>query len=223
MRDFLKKLKFYYFIIDNYKPMDRLIKLPSNSWIYQLDPIPSEIKLGEKEFGEVWNLHPVEFATVNVYGEKKTPRWQQAFGRDYSFSKTDHKASPLTHPYLLRLMDWSSAHCREKLSFDATYNSCLINWYEDGNHYIGPHSDGETDLVPNSPIYSFSFGQERTFRVTKRENQKFDFETLDIEMKNNSLLVMGGEMQKHFKHAVPKRSANKCPGRRINVTFRQFK
>ena len=203
--------------------MDRLIELPAKSWIYQLDPIPAEIQLNEKEFDELWNFHPQEFAIVNVYGEKKTPRYQQSYGRNYSFSKTEHKALALTYPYLLRLMEWSSHNCKTKLSFDANYDGCLVNWYENGDHYIGPHSDSESDLVPNSPIYSFSFGQERTFRVTKKEKESFEFETFDIEMKNNSLLVMGGEMQKHFKHAVPKRSINSCPGKRINVTFRKFK
>jgi alkylated DNA repair dioxygenase AlkB len=42
-------------------------------------------------------------------------------------------------------------------------------------------------------------------------------------MKNNSLIIMEGEMQKRYKHEVPKRSLSKAPLPRINITFRLFK
>lgn len=209
--------------------MERTIKLPAQSWIYQLHPIPADVKLHDQGFEDLWNQHPKDYAIVNVYGEKRTPRWQQGYGRDYLFSKVAHEALPISHPFLIKLLDWSNKHC-ERFSVDSgipdnqrKLNGCLVNWYQDGDHYIGAHSDSENDLWPNSPIYSFSFGQERTFRVTKKDKEAFDFETMDIEMPDNSLLVMGGEMQSHFKHAVPKRSVNKCHERRINVTFRMFK
>ena len=43
-------------------------------------------------------------------------------------------------------------------------------------------------------------------------------------MPNNTVVVMGGEMQKYFKHEIPKITGKKGEnfGRRINITFRQF-
>ena len=39
-------------------------------------------------------------------------------------------------------------------------------------------------------------------------------------MPNNSLIIMGGEMQKYYKHSVPKRSVKKVAKTRINMTMR---
>lgn len=206
----------------------KLISLPANSWVYRVAPLPDEVAIRDpREFDRVWNLHPVEFAVVNVFGKKLTPRWQQAFGRDYNFSRVNHQALPITDLYLIRLLEWSNRHANSGAlpltgGVPVKFNSALINFYQDGNHYIGPHSDNEKELVAGAPIYSFSFGQERDFRVTRRPSESIEFEPLSIAMPDNSLIVMGGEMQRHYKHAVPKRALSKCPNRRINITFRQF-
>ena len=52
------------------------------------------------------------------------------------------------------------------------FNHVLINWYNDGSHYIGPHSDSEAQIVEDSPIVSVSLGQERTFRIRYKTNKK---------------------------------------------------
>lgn len=98
------------------------------------------------------------------------------------------------------------------------YQQLLINWYQDGDHYIGPHSDDESQLVKNSAIYSFSFGQTRDFVIKSKE---LDYKMV-LELTNNSLIIMGGEIQKYYTHQVPKRSIKKCPNRRINITSRLF-
>jgi alkylated DNA repair dioxygenase AlkB len=115
------------------------------------------------------------------------------------------------------LLQWVKDHS----GFD--YNQVLVNWYQDGNHYIGPHSDDETQLVPGSSIYSFSFGQERDFVVTSKKGVLETPFHESFAMKDNSLLIMEGDMQKNFKHQVPKRATSKVPHPRINITFRLFK
>jgi alkylated DNA repair dioxygenase AlkB len=44
-------------------------------------------------------------------------------------------------------------------------------------------------------------------------------------LENLSVIVMGGHMQKEYQHTVPKVNGGKGleVGRRINITFRQFK
>lgn len=75
-----------------------------------------------------------------------------------------------------------------------------------------------------SPVYSFSFGATRGFLI----KQKIADYKLELDMPNNSLIVMGGDTQQFFKHSVPKlgkreeKNKPKMVGRRINVTFRFF-
>jgi alkylated DNA repair dioxygenase AlkB len=94
------------------------------------------------------------------------------------------------------------------------FNSVLANLYRDGNDSVSWHTDAEPILGQNPIIASLSLGAERTFKYKHR--------TLDIQesitLTNGSLLVMGGEMQHHWLHSVPK-VAN-APSR-INLTFRK--
>lgn len=170
------------------------------------------MRMDNPTFNEIWELHPKNFDVVRMCGKMvKTPRWSQSFGRDYRYSGVNHKKGKTTHPFLTHLKE-----CVEEME-GVEYQQMLINWYEDGNHHIGPHSDDERDLVPNSSIYSFSFGATRTFRIRNKQSKKI---VLDLELPNNSLVVMEGEMQKYYTHEVPKRL--KVKERRINITFRRF-
>ena len=47
----------------------------------------------------------------------------------------------------------------------------------------------------------------------------------DITTKNGMVLVMGGNFQKTYKHEIVKMTGKKAEntGRRISITFRQFK
>ncbi|MHB1952683.1 MAG: alpha-ketoglutarate-dependent dioxygenase AlkB [Sulfobacillus sp.] len=168
---------------------------------------------GDRLFASLWDLRPPEYAKVRMFGKiVETPRWQRSFGKPYFYSGMQHDASPIEHPYLLRLLDF----VRRDSGRD--YQQILMNWYLDGRHYIGPHADETKHLVPNSTIYSFSFGAERTFRVTKKDDGSL---VADFPMAHGSFLLMGGEMQKWYKHQVPKCASVRSP--RINVTFRLFK
>lgn len=105
------------------------------------------------------------------------------------------------------------------------YYQLLVNWYADGAHHIGPHSDDERQLEPGAPIYSFSYGAERRFIIHKRfANGKPGGGTeqeLMLELRNNTLLTMCGAMQRHYKHSVPPQP--RCTASRINVTLRLFR
>jgi alkylated DNA repair dioxygenase AlkB len=66
-------------------------------------------------------------------------------------------------------------------------------------------------------IASVSLGQEREFVLHHKEKKT----TKKITLSNGSLLWMGGDCQKVYKHSVPKRV--KADGERINITFRNVK
>lgn len=95
-----------------------------------------------------------------------------------------------------------------------TFNSVLLNWYRNGDDYLNWHSDDEEELGRTPTIASVSFGETRDFVVRKKDkSQKITF-----PLKDGSLLIMSGELQRYWEHSVPKRK--KVQKGRINLTFR---
>lgn len=172
------------------------------------------------QFEEMWSLHPEEHQSVVIRGKAiPIPRYQALYGAStYSFSGITMTPS-LEIPLLVQnCMDYATRTIPE-----FTWNGALVNWYEDGSHYIGPHSDDTRDLVPGSPILSFSFGATRVFRITRRAdfNHPKSLKSLDIDTVPSSLIIMSGKMQEEYKHAITKTS--RVVGKRINVTIRAFR
>jgi alkylated DNA repair dioxygenase AlkB len=190
------------------------ITLPhGDSWVMVFPVIPKEIQMDENLFEDIWNLHPKEKGKGIIMGKEiEFPRWQESYGQAYSFTGMTHKAHKIKHTFMKSILEWVCNDSQKK------YKQILVNWYENGNHYIGPHSDDEKQLVKKSAIYSFSFGQERDFVIKSKDKTYRKV----VKMPHNSLLVMCGEMQKYYKHSVPKRALSKCPKKRINITMRLF-
>ena len=191
-----------------------------NSW-YITAKIPKEVRLTQELYDEIWDMHPETRARGTIFGKEfDFPRWHKSYGQTYNFNGMTTEAEPIKHPYMKKLIQWVrdfsiNISNGEKLN----YQQLLINWYGNGDDYIGPHSDSEKQIVPNSPIFSFSFGQERDFVIKSKDKSYRKV----IKMRHNSLIIMGGDMQKYYKHSVPKRAKSKCPGTRINITMRLFK
>jgi alkylated DNA repair dioxygenase AlkB len=93
----------------------------------------------------------------------------------------------------------------------------LANLYRDGADYMGWHSDDERALGPQPVIASLSLGATRRFRVKSRHAPARE---LALDLPAGSLLVMRGDTQEHFRHALPKTA--KPVGERINLTFRRI-
>ncbi len=182
-------------------------------WIKQYTRLPESLRMDDELFEEIWDLHPDTQTKTNI---GTFHRFESSFGKDYNFSGTQHKARDLNeHPFLGKLLDFVKEHSGED------YNQLFINWYSDGGDYIGYHADKNT--LPGTSVYSFSYGQEREFYVRPIANKSVDPDfKLDLTMPDNSMLIMGGRMQEFYKHSVPKRSKNKYPARRINITMRIF-
>jgi len=170
------------------------------------------------DFDQAWEQKPTERGTLMMHGTRVTiPCWNQSFLRPYFFSGKLHPPAPMSEVFV-PLYEWS----RSAFPSDHEFNQMLVNWYQDGNDYIGAHSDAERDILPDSSILSISFGQERTFRVRKKDASKTI--VTDILMPDRSFVVMGGAMQSGYTHEVPKVNGQKGQRmkRRINVTFRSF-
>lgn len=100
-----------------------------------------------------------------------------------------------------------------------TFNSVLLNLYRDGKDSMGLHADDEPELGPRPSIASLSFGAERVMHFRHRHDRTRPTER--ISLSDGSLLVMRGDTQADWKHAIPK--TRRPIGPRVNLTFRRVK
>lgn len=209
------KLKTYGTTLDNrYKMSDEhyIHQYDDQSWI-EIFMLPPRIQYN---YEQLWNLHPEEYAKVKIYGKVlNTPRWQQSYGLPYRFSGVQHETLPIPNE-LLPLYEWATN------SPYGPFNQILVNWYQDGNHYIGAHRDDEKMIVPNSPILAISLGQERLFRIRNYKTKEI---VDDIPLTNKTVLVMLGKTNQNYTHEIIKVLGVKGKNlkSRISITFRRFK
>jgi len=131
-------------------------------------------------------------------------------GASYVYSRTLFEPRPWP-PALLRLRQ------RIEARLAAPFNAVLANLYRDGADSMGWHADDEPELGPRPLIASLSLGATRRFLLRGRAAPQA---RLALELGHGSLLVMRGETQRSFRHALP-RTARPC-GPRLNLTFRRI-
>jgi len=173
--------------------------------------LPDCVVFDRKQLEEVWAMHPDEYHLIMMHGrEVPTPRWQQAYERDYHYTGRVNGALPA--PAVLKpLLAWAQEYIDHQL------NGLLLNWY-DGKigHYIGAHRDSTTNMVNGAPIVTLSFGEERIFRLRPWKRKGYhDFTVVD-----GSVCIMAYETNLAWTHEVP--HFKRYKGRRISVTLRSF-
>jgi alkylated DNA repair dioxygenase AlkB len=131
--------------------------------------------------------------------------WYGDAGATYTYSRLHNEPMGWT-PSLLRLRDELNA------SLSLALNSCLANWYRDGNDSMGWHADREREL--RGAIVSISLGVPRTFQL--REGRKG--KPLSTGLQHGSVLLMTLASQRRYTHRIPK---ERCTGERLNLTFRR--
>lgn len=167
----------------------------------------------DRNFASLLRDTPWRADTIKVWGkEYPQPRltaWYGDAGADYTYSGL--RMAPLP---------WSDTLARIKSEIEAVcgacFNSVLINLYRDERDSVGWHSDDEPELGPAPLIASLSLGATRTFRL-KHKKRPHDKAT-GIALTHGSLLLMGGDTQRCWSHAVDKERQPAAP--RINLTFR---
>jgi alkylated DNA repair dioxygenase AlkB len=183
-------------------------------YLFGIAEIPDWLKPRAAQFEAMWEMHPAEFHLIQIHGRMvKTPRWQQAYGRDYHYSGGINKASPI--PSILEaFLGWA----RENVALEL--NGLLVNWY-DGllGHYIGPHRDSPKNLLQNSPIVTISLGEERIFRLRPWSTRKGN-EVIDIPARNGTVFMLPWDTNRSFTHQIVRSKRN--TGRRISITLRAF-
>lgn len=161
------------------------------------------------------------------------PRKTAYFGeKDYSYFGITHSSldfPPILNSIIKLVKENTFVTSTVSVKNLEKLNSCLINCYENENDSVSYHSDNEKELGPdfekNILVVSLSLGEVRKFSIrTKEVNQKAigeentDNFKMDIELKHGSLLIMYGDFQHKYEHAVLKEKTRKET--RINLTFR---
>lgn len=190
-----------------------VLKLSEKS---KMEVYPHAVKCTPEEFQETWKESPTTQEEIKMFGNVvKCPRFQRLYGEgvSYTFSGITLPGHPEFPPLIQRCLE----HAKRTYP-DLPYRAALVNWYPDGDSYIGAHSDDERDLLPNAPILSYSFGQQRTFRIRDKKTKKT---VKDVATEHESMIAMCGDMQKEYTHEVTKTKKPMKP--RINVTVRAFR
>lgn len=183
--------------------------LDDSNAIY-LGQLPSTF-LDQTLFEEIWQLHPEHYHLVKILGKEiPTPRWQQAYGRNYNYTGAQQNALPI--PFTLKsFQDWTQENIHPEL------NGLLLNWYDaQKKHYIGPHRDAMGDLKTGSPIVTISLGEARIFRFRPWRGKGY----LDFPVGHGAVLIIPWESNKTWTHEVP--HFKRYQGRRISITLRIY-
>ena len=148
---------------------------------------------------------------VIIFGKhiitKRKAAWYADNGYSYTYSNTTKHALTWTKE-LLELKKIAEE------TTGATFNSCLLNLYRDGDEGMAWHTDDEKSLGRNMAIASLSFGAERKFSMKHKRTKQ----AISILLENGSLLLMKDATQANWLHCLPKSKKIKHP--RVNLTFR---
>jgi alkylated DNA repair dioxygenase AlkB len=183
--------------------------LPENGKLFL---IAQALKVDEADFLMACLQKSSAWRTENIslFGRSvQMPRqiaWQGE--KPYTYSGVTHPPAPWS-PEVLRIKEMVEALA------GARFNAVLLNYYRDGRDSMGWHSDDERSLGPEPLIASVSLGAARVFQVRRRDNHR---ERFNLMLPHGSCLLMGGEMQRYWQHALPKTA--KPVGPRVNLTFR---
>ncbi len=152
---------------------------------------------------------------ITLFGKQ---HWQPRLVAAHGDAGLAYTYSGLTLP----MQPWTALLSRLRQDIEhiagVAFNSVLLNWYRDEQDSMGWHSDDEASLGNAPVIASLSLGATRVFKL--RHKTRAELPTTMLALTDGSLLLMAGQTQRHWKHAVDK-SRSACDAR-INLTFRRI-
>jgi alkylated DNA repair dioxygenase AlkB len=181
----------------------------------------SELKLVEN----FYDLPECQRIYSRLLTEQHWPENQYSFGgRRFVLPRlqTWHADDGIVYSYsnnLLETRPWtvllSNIKNRIETFLKLDFNAALVNFYRDGQDYVGWHADDETEMGERPYIASLSFGASRQFAFRRKAGGQQE----QLLLHAGSLLVMQPDFQRHWLHSLPK--DNLLSSGRINLTFRK--
>jgi hypothetical protein len=144
-----------------------------------------------------------------IWDERMKARKTASFGVPYNYSGITYPKQDFT-PELSKVLTTLK-------EFNLESNNCLINYYLDGKSKMGFHSDQTDILEKGTGIGILSVGETRVIRFKNIHNEDI---TKNFILPNGSFIHMTSELQKNWKHSIPKSDTDKG---RMSLTFRNIK
>lgn len=199
--------------IDSYfKPIKKKDKDPiildSNSHIIFYNYIDPDLN-DDDLFDELYTNIPWIQPIVKMFGKTMYPKRQVCtMGKPYNYNGNNSNEITPIPEIIKKIMNQINDITGED------YNTCIANYYVNGEAYICMHDDGEKS---SESIASVSFGASRKFVIENKKNK----DKYELLLHNNSIIVMkGSDFQKNWKHGIPIEKKIKQP--RISLTFRTY-
>ena len=98
--------------------------------------------------------------------------------------------------------------------FDEPCDRIGLAWYRDGSDSVAPHGDNVARNMQTATMAIVSCGARRRFHLSPAAGGR----GLSFELGHGDLLVMGGTIQRTWRHGVPK--TNRPVGPRLSMMFR---
>ncbi|MGB0866426.1 MAG: alpha-ketoglutarate-dependent dioxygenase AlkB family protein [Granulosicoccaceae bacterium] len=187
------------------------LPLSTDSWLSYLPQWLDSSTASELQHTLMQSLN-WQAGQIKLFGRQVAiPRLHAWYGDPLaSYGWSGQRATPLPWtPELAQLRDKLKAHC------DSSFNGVLANLYRDGQDCMHWHADNEPELGSRPTIAAISLGAERRFSLRHKHRAH---PTHRLQLGHGSLLLMGGECQRHWQHALPR--SMRVPGARISLTFR---
>lgn len=204
------------------------------SWI-TIEWLSDELKqYSTSNYQSLFDIHPLHRGKVVMHDNNEciSPRWHRSYlqqphrepnqQQSYMYSGIEQYEDlnlPLPFQKFLDFLNEKEEH---------PFNQVIVNWYANGKDHIAPHSDCEKGIIPNAGIKIITLCEDeklpRELRITPKKlkddlNDNL-YTQVKIRMEHGCIITMGGEIQKRFKHRIPKSIENQTS--RISLTFRKF-
>jgi len=152
------------------------------------------------------------------------PKWENNYKRweAFLYDKALEKIQK-------NVLDKLGSYNLDKIGINIPYiNSCLVNKYPTGKHYIKPHRDTELSFGKEPVIIGISIGSPRELKFNRllyngtnkflskkdKQNKHLNF---SYKLESGSVFIMSGSSQKYWSHEVPPCIDAGC---RYSLTFR---
>lgn len=191
--------------------METLIQTEKSALItHELEPeIVALLEQSVQEIDLELDYHPEIKIFDKICHQQRSIGFYSDTSKGYNYSNTltpSKEMKPCLRELLIYVND----------KFDASFNGILINKYENGEEYIGKHSDDEKGLQANCGVIAMSFGAIRKFRIRDKVTGVI---VLDVPTESNKIIQMAGNFQKEFTHEIPiEKKVKEC---RYSFTFRR--
>mgnify|MGYP006151076027 CR=1 FL=1 len=149
---------------------------------------------------------------IKIFGKDAMQRRSVGF---FSNESIGYKYSGKTMPAIKLTDDLMMLLYYVNSTFGSIFNGILVNYYLDGNEYIGRHSDNERGINKEVGVISISYGAVRKFRIRDKITNKI---IKDIPTNPGKIIQMMGDFQREFTHEIPIEKKVKLG--RYSFTFR---